>query len=244
MKIKVSERILIIGDTHLGKGTSHPDYLQFLVTVRDHYETDTTIHIGDVGDWSSISYHEDEFWSVSPDVEREEIVKHTKEYWKQFPDMYICLGNHDMLPERKLKTFKLPRAMLGSDYNYLVGGPDTWVWGKKFEFRLTCGIKCVAAHSFSGSWTAFGKMADTCALIQGHHHTMAGVSWSYNPHGKTFAMATGCGINPSHPVFNYSRNGRGQLVEPLLGCGVILNGAAYWLPMWTNKNGRWNKELP
>ena len=244
MKIKVSERILIIGDTHLGKDTGHCDYLAFCKAISKQYSTDTTLHIGDVADWHSISYHENEFWQVSPDMERDEIVQRTAPWADAFPEMHITLGNHDLIPERKLKTFGLPKAMLGEDYNYLVGGPKGWKWGNKFEFKLKCGITCIMAHAFSGSWTAFGKMADTCALIQGHHHTMAGVAWSYSPHGKTFAMATGCGINPKHPVFNYSKRGRGQIVEPLLGCGVILNGAAYWLPMWTDKKGRWNKVVP
>lgn len=242
--LDVTERILIIGDTHLGPGTHHPDYLAFCTAVRDTHRLSTHLHIGDVADWSSISYHEKEFWAVTPDQERDTIVQHVQPWAQAFPKLHITIGNHCDLPRRKLKTFGLPLAMQGPDRNYMIGGPEGWTWSKQATFHLACGVTCVMAHAFSGSWTAFGKMADTCALIQGHHHEMGGVAWSNNPNGRTFALSVGCGINADHPTFNYRRNGKKQLTDPVLGCGLIINGDARFVPMWTDKHGRWNGKVP
>lgn len=245
MKIKVSERILVIGDSH--SPVEHPNYLDFLIAVRKYYSTKTTIHIGDVVDFASISYHEKEFGCPSPEQEVEIVRDNLAPWRKAFPKMFICQGNHDSLPVRKLKSAGLPPQLLkNGDINDLIAGPKGWLWANELEFTLGCGVPVVASHKFSGSVQSFSKMADVICLIQGHFHEMAGVWWSKNPHGKTFAMATGCGINPDSPAFNYRKeySGRAKITKPLLGCGIIINGAAFWLPMWTDKRGCWTGEVP
>ena len=49
-------RVLIIGDTHapgMRKG-----YVDFLKRVADNYSVNRVVHIGDLVDWASISFHE------------------------------------------------------------------------------------------------------------------------------------------------------------------------------------------
>ena len=47
--------------------------------------------------------------------------------------MIITKGNHDIIPERKLKTAGLPSSML-QDYNKLYDLKDTWVWTEEHKF--------------------------------------------------------------------------------------------------------------
>jgi hypothetical protein len=244
MKIPATERVLVIGDPHLGPGTSHRDYLPFLCAVRNKYRLDTHLCVGDVADWHSISYHEREFWAVGADEELAAIRKCVGPWAKEFPRLYITRGNHDALPERRLKTHGLPRAMGGADYNQLLSAPAGWVWDSTHHWRMKCGVKVVMSHAFSGSWTALAKAADTCCLIQGHHHEMGGVVWSNNPNGETWALSAGCGINPNASAFNYRSTGKRQLNRPILGCGIIIDGTAQFLPMWLGRHGRWTGKVP
>lgn len=241
---KLSSRILIIGDTHLGPGTGHRDYLKFLLAVANEYHIGSVLHVGDVVDWGSISYHEKEPWAVGPDREQELIEEAVQPFGEAFPEMHITNGNHCDLPKRRLKTHGLPLKMLGPDRNWLIGAPDGWKWYDTFEFKLDCGVKVLMQHSFSGSWASFHKAASTCCLIQGHHHEMGGVAWSRNINGETFALSAGCGINPDHPIFNYRKQGLKSVLAPILGCGIIIDGYASFVPMWLKSNGRWNNKVP
>jgi len=238
MNIKPTERILVIGDPHLGPGTGHRDYLRFLLWVKASHKLSTVMCVGDLVDWSSISYHEKEFWAVGPDQEVAAIRKAVRPWAQAFPKMYIAKGNHDNLPMRQLKTHGLPKAFL-SHYNELIGAPKGWIWDAQFKWKMACGVKVVMAHSFSSSWSALSDQASTCCLIQGHHHEMGGVVWSSNPNGETWALAAGCGIEPSHPIYNYRKTGRRQLTNPVIGCGVVVNGLATFIPMWQDTRGRW-----
>ena len=39
-------RVLVVGDTHCP--TMHTDYIDFLCDIRDHWECDKGVHIGDM----------------------------------------------------------------------------------------------------------------------------------------------------------------------------------------------------
>ena len=49
-------RVLVIGDAHcpgMRRG-----YVEFLKRIADDYAVNRVVHIGDLADWSSISFHE------------------------------------------------------------------------------------------------------------------------------------------------------------------------------------------
>ena len=48
-------RVLIIGDTHAP--AMRPDYVPFLQKIHAKYRCNRVVHIGDLVDWASISYH-------------------------------------------------------------------------------------------------------------------------------------------------------------------------------------------
>jgi hypothetical protein len=121
-------RALIIGDTHCPG--MRAGYIDFLKRVADDYAVTRVVHIGDLVDWASISYHE-----KSPSLRNA-----TQEYTKArqqvatlaraFPKADWLIGNHDALTERQAVTAGLPPELL-RDY------ADMWEVGWAIRPRFS-----------------------------------------------------------------------------------------------------------
>jgi hypothetical protein len=116
---------LVISDLHFPY--HHQDALDFLWALHCHYEFVQILNVGDLYDHHRGSYHESEVDALSEEEEYYEAQKYAHELQAMFPDMLIACGNHDAIPQRKLKTVGLPTSMV-ADYNKLYGTEDTWVW--------------------------------------------------------------------------------------------------------------------
>lgn len=116
---------LIISDLHLPY--HHRDAFDFLYALDCKYSFDYILNVGDLYDHHRGSYHESE-----PDAmgEEEEYIKAREsahELQSIFPSMTITQGNHDAIPQRKLKSAGLPTSIV-SDYNRMYDTLDTWEW--------------------------------------------------------------------------------------------------------------------
>ena len=96
------ENVLVIGDTHIP--FEHRNYLEFCREIQTRCKCATVVHIGDLVDNHSISYHEHDPDGWSPRHEMEETDKHLIPWFKAFPRLKLCRGNHDCLVDRKGKT--------------------------------------------------------------------------------------------------------------------------------------------
>lgn len=76
-------RVLVVGDTHAP--VMHPNYVNFLADVRDEWGCDEVVHIGDLVDWASISYH-----PKAPSLKNSE-AEYRKAY-EQVQQLYTELG--------------------------------------------------------------------------------------------------------------------------------------------------------
>lgn len=239
-KIKATERILIIGDVHLP--AEHPDYLAFVCAVRDDYGCDTHVQIGDLTDWQAASFHESDPTLPSAGDELE-MMKHAAKDWvKEFPDLIITEGNHGKIPLRKIRSAGLPDGVL-RDPQSLYGVPDSWVFEPNYAWcKLKCGMKVVFQHAFAPSLDSGKKALKSESVVGGHYHSTAGVVWSTDTSFRRFYLATGCGVDPEHPAMAYGKNGIRNIIA--LGCGVIIDGCAFHIPMWLDKKGRWTGKLP
>src|SRR3990167_4579601 len=101
------KNVLVIADTHIP--FEKKGYLDFCRRIHKAYKCVRIIHIGDLVDNNAISYHEQDPDGWSPEDEMKESDKHLEEWFKAFPQVSLCLGNHDRLPDRKGKTVGLPR---------------------------------------------------------------------------------------------------------------------------------------
>ncbi|MFQ5735100.1 MAG: metallophosphoesterase [Planctomycetaceae bacterium] len=219
-------RVLIIGDTHapgMRRG-----YIDFLKRVADAYAVNRIVHIGDLVDWSSISYHEKSPGLNNATSEYGRAKKQVASLVRAFPKADWLIGNHDALTERQAITAGLPPQLL-RDYGDMwdVG----WTVHPRFSKLIIDGV--IYAHGDSGRGgqdAAFRQAKDNFrSTVIGHLHAQAGVKWWANPEFRVFGMSVGCGIDVARLQFEY---GRKIAAKPILGCGVVIDGRKAYFEPW------------
>lgn len=207
--------VLIIGDTHFP--FEEPNYLEFCKEVQKYHKCGTVVHIGDLVDNHSISYHEHDPNSWSPLGEMEETDKHIKAWTKAFPKVVLTKGNHDNLVDRKSKTVGLPKRCF-QPYRDIWQLPKGWkdVFHWQFDGVLyTHGTR-------SGKNAALQQAIDNrCSTVTGHTHAFAGLMYTASHYDCIFGMNVGCGIDNTRLAFAY---GKGFPNKPIVSCGVVKHG--------------------
>ena len=217
--------VLVISDTHLP--FEKKGYLNFCKQTEKKYKCNQVIHIGDLVDNHSISYHEHDPNGWSPSDEMKIADKHLISWFKAFPKVKLCRGNHDVLVDRKSKTVGLPRRCF-HDYRDIWNLPDGWIDG--FEFEID-NVLYKHGTGYSGKFSHVGAAIDARqSCVVGHTHAVAGVEWMANSKQIIFGMNVGCGIDRRKYAFKYGKDFRRK---PILGCGVVLDGGkhAMFVPM-------------
>ncbi len=211
--------VLVIGDTHLP--FEHPKYLEFCKEIQWKCKCAKVVHIGDLVDNHAISYHEHDPDGWSPAHEMEETDKHLAQWFKAFPKLYFCYGNHDRIPDRKGKTVGLPSRCFRS-FRDMWSLPKTWQ--DDFEWVID---KVLYKHGtgFAGKYAhvAAAERARMKTVI-GHTHSSGGIEYLVSSKDCIFGMNVGCGIDTKRYAFAY---GRDFPRKPVLGCGVVTDGGEY-----------------
>lgn len=219
-------RVLVIGDTHcpgMRKG-----YVDFLKRTADAYAVTRVVHIGDLVDWASISYHEKHPVLRNPTLEYKRALRQVSALERAFPKADWLIGNHDALTERQLITAGLPPELLRSQN-------DIWQVGWRVHPRFTKleidGV--IYAHGDGGRGgidAAYRQAQDNFrSTVIGHFHGNAGARWFANSDSRVFGLSVGCGIDQDALAFEY---GRKFPRKPLLGCGVVINGKQAHFEPW------------
>lgn len=226
---------LILQDLHIP--WMHPDALAFAQAVQEKYKLDQIVSVGDEMDYASISFHTKDPDMPSPGDELEMAMPIIQQWRKAFPKMRIAKSNHGDLPKRKLMDSGLSEKMTKA-YKDLYKTPG-WTWMDEIVEDMH-GIPLIIRHDFGANLkSSLGKVGDAC-IAYGHRHTLFGVHYRANLRYRQWAMCAGCLIDPSHRAFSY---GKGTLDRPMLGVGVVIDGMATPVPMWTKTNGRWMGKL-
>jgi hypothetical protein len=203
-------------------------YVDFLKRVADAYAVNRVVHIGDLADWSSISYREKSPGLSNASVEYRRARKQVASLVRAFPKADWLIGNHDALTERQAITAGLPPELL-RDYADMWEVP--WTVHPRFSKLTIDGV--IYSHGDSGRGgqdAAFRQARDNFrSTVIGHFHSQAGVKWWANPEFRVFGMSVGCGIDISRLQFEY---GRKITAKPILGCGVVLNGRQAHFEPW------------
>lgn len=225
------KRTLCISDLHIP--WMHTDALAFCVAVRDKYKLEQVISVGDELDWASISFHTKDPDMPSPGDEFKMAMPIVAKWRTEFPIMRLARSNHGDLMRRKAFDAGLPEAGMKA-YAEMYNTPG-WTWHDEIVENMH-GIPLIVRHDFGSNLkSSLGKVGDAC-IAYGHRHTLFGVHYRANLRYRQWAMCAGCLIDPGHRAFSY---GRGTLDRPMLGVGVIIEGMATPVPMWTKANGRW-----
>ena len=221
--------VLIISDTHIP--FEKKGYLNFCKQTEKKYKCDKVVHIGDLVDNHAISYHEHDPNGWSPEDEMKIADKHLVSWFKAFPKLFLCRGNHDVLVDRKSKTVGLPRRCF-HDYRDIWNLPATWEDG--FEIEID-GVLYKHGTGYSGEYAhKRAAIENSQSVVIGHLHSCAGIEWVVTSKTKKFGMVVGCGIDRKKYAFKYGKDFR---KKPVLGCGVVLDGGkhAMFVPMEIGK---------
>ncbi len=207
---------LIIGDTHLP--FEKPGYLEFCREVQEKYNCGSVVHIGDLVDNHAVSYHESDVEGRSAGDEYKLALEKCHNWYKVFPEVKICIGNHDALPFRKAFTAGLPSAWLKS-YQQILDSPEGW----KLDFvHQINGIIYQHGTGMSGEMAAVNAARENRqSTIIGHLHTVSNIKYMASYKDLIFGMTVGCGIDFEAYAFAY---GRQQTRKPVVSCGVVLDG--------------------
>lgn len=218
--------VLVIGDSHcpgMRRG-----YVDFLKRVADRWTINRVVHIGDLVDWSSISFHEKSPGLSNATREYEKAKRQVASLARAFPNADWLIGNHDALTERQAITAGLPPQLL-RDYQDMWG--IDWRVHPRFSKLQIDGV--IYSHGDSGRGgqdAAFRQARDNFrSTVIGHFHGQAGVRWWANPEFRIFGMSVGCGIDHSKLQFEY---GRKIAAKPMLGCGVVIDGRRAIFEPW------------
>jgi predicted phosphodiesterase len=210
-------RILVIGDTHLP--ATKQGYFNFCKAVELKYGCNEVIHIGDLVDFHSISYHEHDPAVPSISDELKRVRTELKKVIRLFPKMRICLGNHDLLIYRKAKTHGLFKEFFKS-MNQILDVPDEWIFDNEFNIN---GVKYFHGTGYSGKYPhAIAASIHRQNCVIGHCHSVCGIEYMACKKDLIWGMSVGSGIDDKQIVFEY---GQDTPRKSVISCGVVINGS-------------------
>ena len=164
----MTRNTLVIADTHIP--FEHPDYLKFCKRIEKAFKCTQVVHIGDLVDNHAISYHENDPDGRSPGDEMIEADKRLKKWFKAFPNVYLCLGNHDSLVDRKGKTVGLPKRCF-EPFRNIWNLPKGWK--DDFEFTLD-GVRYQHGTGYSGQYGhVMAAKNNMISTVMGHLHAFS-----------------------------------------------------------------------
>ena len=214
----------VIGDTHFP--FVHPEYLDFCYEVFDRFGCGKIVHIGDEVDNHAISYHESNPDGHSAGREADLAQENLNQWYKRFPEVRVCIGNHTALIERQAMTTGLPKKFIKT-YKQAWEAPKGWEWGLSWEID---NVIFTHGTGSSGQNGAINRAKDNRqSTVIGHIHSFGGVLYSASDKDMIFGMNVGCGIDINSYAMEY---GKPFAKRPTLGCGVVIGGkAALFVPM-------------
>lgn len=210
------KNVLVIGDPH--EPFCKEGYLEFCREMQEKYDCGTVIHIGDAVDNHAVSYHEKDVNGMSAGQEFNLAKLKMKRWYHTFPNVRVCIGNHDALPFRKVFTAGLPKEWLKS-YEELLEAPKTWVWDFVHQHE---GVIYQHGTGLSGEMASVNAARENRqSTVIGHLHTVCNARFLASYKDLIFGLSVGCGIDHKAYAFAY---GREQTRKPVLACAVVLEG--------------------
>ncbi len=207
--------ILCIGDPH--EPFTEPGYIDFCLDVKKERGCGTIMLMGDLVDSYQINLRDLDPNALSP---KDEIIiarKNLKKWYKAFPKVKFCLGNHDLRLYRKAKKHGIPDICM-RPFRDIWELPDAWEVEHQYIIDNT-----LYNHGFSATKQAAITSAiyNRMSTVQGHGHTTACIAFSASTVDCIWGMSVGSGINRSAMAFGYSE---GFKEKPIVSCGTVENG--------------------
>lgn len=208
-------RVLVIADTH--EPFCHEHYMQFCVDVWNAWNCDSAVHIGDVTDNHMCSRHDKDPRAMGGQQEADKAYDNIQDWHATFPEMKVCIGNHDERPMRFAASIFFPERFVRK-YSDAWETPG-WDWKDAHEVD---GVQYVHGINSTGKNAALNlAIASMQSTVQGHTHTFPGVSWNASSREAIFGLNVGCGMDVNSYAAAYGKHFKHK---PVLGCGVVIDG--------------------
>lgn len=164
--------------------------LEFVLDVGSDYKVKQWVQIGDLIDHHYISRHPNETDARNPIDEVVATRKELAKWVKAFPNMFICRGNHDMIPNWRASSLGIPELFMRS-INDVYDLPNSWRWEDKYYiFDRTLIDHGMGSNGMYGAKNTANKLG--CSYIQGHTHAHGAVFDIPRPFGNCAALNVGC----------------------------------------------------
>lgn len=232
---KGSEVVLVIPDLQIPY--EHPDALRFINEVAAIYEPTQVVCIGDEVDQHAGGRFDPDPDADSIGVEVRKSVKRLRKWYDRFPVVKVCMSNHTQRIYKKAFHVGIPEAFMRTIEEWL-DAPNGWTWEDKFVID---GVRYEHGDAQGGMYAARNlAVRNRQSTVIGHHHSHGGVFYIANENEMIFGMNSGCLIDIKSRAFAYAKN---AACKPTLGCGVVIQGVPYFVPMMLTKGGRWTGEV-
>lgn len=226
--------VLVISDTQAP--FMHPDTISFLKWVRNKYQPDKVVHIGDELDFHALSRYFKDPDGYSAGHEMQAAVKALQPLYKLFPNVLVCASNHVDRPYLRAFEAGIPRSFM-KDIGEVIKSPKGWKWADTWTID---GIDYVHGHCLPGGKHSIQRAALEYpkSVVFGHVHAHAGIYYNANSKDLNFAMNVGCLIDNNAYAFVY---GKKYICKPIISCGIVHKGVPMIVPMLLDAKGRWIK---
>lgn len=227
-----NNRILVISDLHAPY--AHRDAINFLGSLQAKYKPDTVVNVGDEIDGHALCYHEHDPDLPGASDELERAIRQLRPLYRIFPKMLLCESNHGSLVYRRARTAGIPSRLI-VPYRQALQAPRGWQWAANWTLKMPRGGLVRIQHSKGVNVL---RVAQTLGMsvVQGHHHEKLDVQTWFNGIQLQFGMTVGCLVDNDALAFAYNKT---NMLNPVLGCGLIERGIARALPMLLDSRGRW-----
>lgn len=214
----------VFSDPHIP--FNHPNYLQFCIDTFKKFNVGPIVCSGDLVDNHALSRFQSEPCAKGAYDELNMSIDEVAKYVKAFPDVKLCLGNHDAIPARQAASVGIGQRYLKS-FSEVLKLPETWEVSDEVIINNVLykhGENCLGKD---GALNA--AIQERMSVVIGHSHSFGGCKYSANKRDTIFGLNVGCGIDVDAYAFVYGKHAK---FRPTLGCGIVFNESyAIFVPM-------------
>lgn len=233
---KGQETVLVIPDLQIP--FEHKDAFAFINGVADVVAPTRIVCIGDEVDQLALSRYDTDPDAEGAGPELRRAIRHLKKWYDRFPEVQVAISNHTGRVQKAAFKAGIPEAYMRPVEEWMQA-PEGWTWEDNFTID---GVRYEHGDAQGGMYAARNiAIRNRQSTVIGHHHSHGGVYYVANDQEMIFGMNVGCLIDSDSMAFKYARM---AAFKPTLGCGVVIKGVPYFIPMLLGKSGkRWTKEV-
>jgi predicted phosphodiesterase len=212
----------------------HQDALEFYELVKATFKPDMFICVGDFIDGHANSRYDHDPDGFSAGAELEATIDSLEDFYEMFPEMKVCLGNHDNRVIKAAYKAGIPAKALKS-IEELYNLPEGW---ELADHHIIDGVCYEHGDKYSGQLAHVKAASNNMrSTVIGHTHTTFGVEYIANREKLIFAANAGCMVDTHSYAMAY---GKGYSKKPILGCLIIKDGMMVVpVPMLLDNKSRW-----